>query len=303
MRVAIPPEETGRLLKLATYASVTTACVLIAVKFVAWLSTGSVSLLATLIDSSMDAAASIINLLAIRHALVPADKEHRFGHGKAESLAGLGQSMFIAGSAGFLILEAINRFVNPRDIGQIDIGIGVMIFSIIATMVLLAIQRYVIKRTGSTAIGADALHYKADLFVNGSVILALFLASIGWSGIDPVFAIGIAIYILYNAWEIGSEAVQELMDKELQEEDRQRISTIVRKHPRVCGMHDLRTRKSGTVPFIQLHLELKDDLTLVEAHEIADEVEAAIKEVFPGAEVIIHEDPAGLVEPKAEFID
>lgn len=303
MLVAAPSQETGGLLKVATYASVTTACILILIKFAAWLGTGSVSLLATLIDSSMDAAASLINLLAVRHALTPADKEHRFGHGKAESLAGLGQAMFIAGSAGFLILEAIERFMHPHDIGHIGIGIGVMVFSIIATLILLAIQRYVIRKTGSAAISADALHYRADLLVNGSVILVLILANIGWTGVDPAFAVGIAVYILYNAWQIGHEAVQSLMDKELPDEDRQRITRIVHRHPEVQGMHDLRTRKSGFIPFIQLHLELDDNLPLVEAHRIADEVEAAIKEVYTSAEVIIHQDPASIVEPKPDFGD
>ncbi len=293
--------ESVRLLKFATYASVTTAGILIAAKLAAWLSTNSVSLLATLIDSCMDAAASIINLLAIHHAMTPADREHRFGHGKAESLAGLAQSMFIAGSAGFLILEVLDRFVHSYNISHTSVGILVMVFSIFATLALLAFQRYVIRKTGSTAIHADALHYKGDLLVNGSVILALVLANRGWTGMDSMFAVGIAIYILYNAWEIGFESIQSLMDKELPDEDRQRIKTIARNFPQVKGMHDLRTRKSGIVPFIQLHLELDDNLPLMEAHRIADGVEAAIKESFSGAEVIIHEDPASLMEPKAEF--
>jgi len=293
--------ESVRLLKLATYASVTTAGVLIAAKLAAWLSTNSVSLLATLIDSSMDAVASIINLLAIHHAMTPADREHRFGHGKAESLAGLAQSMFMAGSAGFLFLEVIDRFVHSYHISHTSVGISVMVFSIFVTLALLAFQQYVIRKTGSTAIHADALHYKGDLMINGSVILALILANRGWADTDPVFAIGITAYILYSAWVIGRESIQSLMDKELSDEDRQRIKTIVHNFPQVKGMHDLRTRKSGIVPFIQLHLELDDNLPLMEAHRIADGVEAAIKESFSGAEVLIHEDPASLMEPKAEF--
>jgi len=303
MRVAEPPRESARLLRFATYASVGTAVLLIAAKLIAWFSTNSVSLLATLIDSCMDAAASIINLLAIRHALTPADREHRFGHGKVESLAGLAQSMFIVGSAGFLILEALNRLVDSSRVSHAGIGISVMVFSILATLALLAFQQHVIRKTGSTAIHADALHYKGDLFINGSVIIALVLADRGWVGIDSVFATGIAAYLLYNAWGIGNEAVQTLMDKELPEEERERITTIVLNHPQVLGMHDLRTRKSGITPFIQLHLEMDDNLALVEAHKIADQVEAAIKKSFDGAEVIIHEDPASLQEPAAEFPD
>ncbi|MDX8395343.1 MAG: cation diffusion facilitator family transporter [Mariprofundaceae bacterium] len=295
------PEESARLLTLASYASATVAIVLIFTKIGAYLYTDSVSLLATLIDSCLDAAASILNLLAIRHALTPADKEHRFGHGKAEALAGLGQATFIAGSAGFLILESISRFVHPQAPQFIGAGIAVMIFSILATLVLLSIQKHVINKTNSTAIKADSLHYKTDLYVNASVILALILAAYGWAGFDAVFAIGIAAYILYSAWEIVQQSMNELMDHELSDDERKRIRNIVIAHPKTYGLHDLRTRKSGTTYFIQLHLELDDHLQLIEAHAIADEVEAELLKAFPNAEIIIHEDPVGLTESQPDF--
>lgn len=301
MQVAAPSTETVRLLKLATYASTATAAVLILAKLIAWLLTDSVSLLATLIDSCLDAAASVINLLAVRHSLTPADREHRFGHGKAESLAGLGQATFIAGSAGFLLLEAASRLWHPKPPQVIGIGIGVMILAIVLTLVLLAVQRYVINKTGSTAIKADSLHYRTDLLVNASVVGALLLSYRGWPGFDAVFAIGIAIYILYSAWRIAQEAIHLLMDRELPDEERARIRDIVLQHPQTRGIHDLRTRRSGTTTFIQLHLELDDMLSLIQAHAIADEVEAELKGAFPGAEIIIHEDPASLMEPKPVF--
>jgi ferrous-iron efflux pump FieF len=291
----------GRLMRLATYASTAVAVTLILVKLVAWLTTDSVSLLATLIDSSLDALASLINLLAVRHALMPADKKHRFGHGKAEALAGLGQSMFIAGSAGFLVLEAFSRLIHPQPVGMIGVGIGVMVFSIVATLFLLGFQRHVIRKTGSTAIKADELHYRTDLLVNGSVIVALLLASRGWPGFDPVFALGIAAYIIYSSWQIAHEAVQHLMDEELPDEERQRIIDTVLKHPHTRGMHDLRTRRSGTTCFIQLHLELDDQLPLIKAHRISDQVESQLQKLFPDAEIIIHEDPASINEPQPEF--
>jgi len=294
-------DKNARLMKLATYASLATAVILIVAKLAAWLWTDSVSILATLIDSCLDAAASLVNLLAVRHALEPADKEHRFGHGKAESLAGLGQATFIAGSAGFLLLEAAGRLFHPQPVGVISIGIGVMIFSIAATFILLAIQRHVVRETGSTAIKADSLHYTTDVLVNGSVIVALLLAFYGWPGFDSLFAVAIGIYILYNAKEIASEAIQHLMDRELPDEDRKRIHEIVFSQKHVKGMHDLRTRRSGTTAFIQLHLELDDNLTLLHAHAISDAVEARIKKAYPDSEIIIHEDPASLMEPMAEF--
>jgi len=299
----ITPEETARLMRWATYASTLVAITLIFAKGIAWVATDSVSLLATLIDSCLDAAASIINLLAVRHALAPADKEHRFGHGKAEALAGLGQATFISGSALFLVLEALSQFWNPQPIEALGVGISVMVLSIVATMGLLIFQKHVIRKTNSTAIKADHLHYKTDLLVNTSVIVALLLAFYGWAGFDPLFAILIAAYILYSAWDIARESLDLLMDRELPDEDRQNIKTIVRAHPQALGLHDLRTRKSGTTTFIQLHLELDDNLSLREAHTIADEVETNLLAEYPGAEVIIHEDPASLQENHPEFAE
>jgi ferrous-iron efflux pump FieF len=297
------PEETARLLRLATYASISVALVLILAKLVAWGLSDSVSLLATLIDSVLDALASMINLVAVRHALTPADKEHRFGHGKAEALAGLSQSMFIAGSAGFLLLEAVRRIISPIAVEAVGLGMLVMVFSIVATLLLLAIQNHVIRKTNSTAIRADALHYRTDLLVNGSVILALWLSVRGWAGFDALFACAIAIYILYSAWEIIKVSYDHLMDRELPDEQREEIKTLVLVHKSVRGMHDLRSRHSGTVTFIQFHLELDDDLSLLEAHKISDEVEMHLLEAYPGSEIIIHIDPQSVVghEPRANF--
>lgn len=284
--------DVARLMRLATYASVTTAVILILAKVVAWFITDSVSILATLIDSSLDVLASLVNLIAVRHALQPADKEHRFGHGKAEALAGMGQAMFIAGSAGLLLLQAIGRVIHPQEgLKGMEVGVGVMVFSMIATLLLISFQKYVIKHTNSTAIKADALHYKTDLLVNGSVIVALFLTFYGWGYFDALFAIGIALFILYSAWEIIQEAINLLMDHELPDEQREQIRQVVLQHPETQGLHDLRTRRSGNVVFIQLHLELDASLTLSVAHAIADQVEKQLESLFPEAEVIIHEDP------------
>ena len=289
------PEETARLMRQATYASISVALLLIMAKLIAWGVSDSLSLLATLIDSTLDALASFVNLLAVRHALSPADREHRFGHGKAEALAGLGQAAFIAGSAAFLLLEAVRRFINPVPLESYGIGIAVMIFSIGVTLLLLAFQRHVIRKTGSVAISADSLHYRTDLLVNGSVIAALLLASFGWVGFDPLFAVGIALYILYSAWEIVKQAFDHLMDRELPDDERENIKSIARAHSKVRGMHDLRSRRSGMATFIQLHLELDDELSLLEAHKISDEVEAGLLDVYPAAEIIIHIDPISVV--------
>jgi ferrous-iron efflux pump FieF len=285
-------KRTATLLKLATTASVVTATILILAKLVAWVMTGSVSVLASLVDSLMDAVASLLNFIAVRFALQPPDKEHRFGHGKAESLAGLAQATFIGGSAVFLLLEAVDRLFHPRELEQITVGITVMGFSIVVTMALLAIQRYVIRHTKSVAIRADALHYATDLLTGVSVIAALLLAHfLGWTSADSWFAIGIAAYILYSAWQIGFDATQSLIDRELPDADREKIKALALEHEGVYGIHDLRTRQSGLVRFIQLHLELNEALPLGQTHQVADEVEMLICNAFPNSDVIIHQDP------------
>lgn len=289
--------ETAKLMRRATYAAVAVAAFLIIIKFVAWMLTGSVAMMSTLLDSFLDAAASLVNLWAVHHALQPADREHRFGHGKAEPLAGLGQAAFIAGSGLLLIVEAAQRFVKPEAVTKGEIGIAVMVVSIIATLGLVRYQKMVVAKTDSVAINADSLHYTGDLLINGSVIISLLLATVGgWDYADPLFAIGIAGFLIYNAWGILEGSLHLLMDRELPDDDRQRIITICKSHPEVRNMHDLRTRSAGLHAFIQLHLELDPALTLVQAHRISDEVEDSIRDVFPNAEVIIHQDPAGIRE-------
>ncbi len=290
-------EAGGRLMRLATYASVSVAVTLIAFKLAAYLATGSVSMLSTLVDSLLDAGASLINLFAVRHSLSPADREHRFGHGKAEPLAGLAQAAFIAGSAVFLLIEAGDRLINPVPVSNGVLGIAVMVVAIVLTLVLVQFQRSVIRRTQSVAIKADSLHYVGDVLVNLSVIAALLLdMTFGWQIADPLFAIAIAAFIIWNAWKIVKQALDQLMDRELPEDARARIYAIAMSHEEVRGVHELRTRRSGRDAFIQLHLELDGDLPLRHAHEIADQVELAIREEFPDSEVIIHQDPEGLLE-------
>ena len=281
-------------MRLATYASVGMAVALIAIKMVAFLLTDSVSLLSTLIDSLLDAAASMINLFAVRTALIPPDADHRFGHGKAEPLAAMGQSAFIAGSAMFLLVEAGNRLVNPSVIQNSGLGLVVMGISIVATIFLVTFQRHAIK--------ADSLHYLSDLFVNSAVIVSLLLwRQFGWTFVDPIFAAGIGCYILWTAWQVAHSALDLLMDRELPDAARRKIRDIALAHADVRDLHDLRTRSSGNATFIQFHLELDGDIPLMRAHAVSDEVEGAILVAFPGAQVIIHQDPAGLPENRPGF--
>lgn len=289
--------DAARLMRRATMASVAVALVLIGIKLVAWVMTGSVSMLASLVDSGLDAAASLVTLLAVRQATTPADHEHRFGHGKAEALAGLLQAAIVAGSGLFLLFESVRRIIDPVAIENGLIGIGVMVISILFTIVLVLYQRYVLTRADSLAVAGDRLHYLSDLLSNAGVIVALVLAGqFGLVEADGVIAFGVAAILLWGAWGIGSGAYDMLMDRELPDAEREQIRAIVLAEPKVKAMHDLRTRRSGLATFIQLHLELDGDMRLREAHVIADAVEIAIMQAFPGAEVIIHEDPDDIVE-------
>ncbi len=298
----IATAEAERLMKAATVASVAVAATLIAAKLVAWFATDSVSILSTLVDSLLDIIASIVNLFAVRHALTPADQEHRFGHGKAEPLAALGQSAFIAGSACLLLIEAVHRLYQPSAVSNSIVGIIVMVLSIGLTLALVTFQHHVVRRTGSFAISADSLHYRGDLLINGSVILSLVLVDrLDWGWADPVFGAAIGIYILVNAWRIARGSLDMLMDREMPDADRERIRACVLEHPEVRAMHDLRTRAAGRYQFIQLHLEMDGAISLYQAHRISEDVEARIMATFPGAEVIIHEDPEGIKERRQEF--
>ncbi|MFC3675934.1 cation diffusion facilitator family transporter [Ferrovibrio xuzhouensis] len=302
--VAADPALKARLMRRATNASVLVAVILIAAKLAAWLATGSVAMLASLVDSLLDAVASLANLLAVRHALTPADAEHRFGHGKAEALAGLGQAALIVGSALFLVVEAIDRLSDPQPVQHGIAGIAVMLLSIALTAALVLYQRHVVKQTGSLAVTADRLHYVGDLLTNAAVIVALLIgtqSNLTW--FDPACALAIAAVIVKSAFDIVRGALDHLMDRELADSDRERIRAVVLAHPDARDLHDLRTRQSGNQAFIQFHLELDPRMSLREAHRISDEIEAQILELFPGAEVIIHQDPAGIAEDRPPFAD
>jgi len=304
-RTALPlihGEAAKRLRERATNAALAVAAVLIAAKFAAWLATGSVALLSSLVDSLVDACASLLNFIAVRHAATPADREHRFGHGKAEPLAALGQSAFLIGSAMLLMAEAVRRLIQPTPVTNPGTGIAVMAFSVVVTLGLVTYQRHVVRQTGSLAIGADELHYRSDLVLNGSVILTLLLGqALRLPLLDPVFGGAIGLWIIYGAVRIARLSLTQLMDRELPDEERGRIRAIAETRPEVTAVHDLKTRVAGPTAFIQLHIEMDGGLSLLEAHRISDAVEADLRRAFPHAEIIIHEDPAGIEEPRMSF--
>ncbi len=291
------PPAAHRLRVRATYASLAVAAVLIAAKLVVWISTDSVALLSSLVDSFVDAAASLVNFFAVRQAIVPADREHRFGHGKAEPLAALGQSAFLIGSAILLMFEAVRRLVSPAPVEGAAAGIAVMVFAIAVTLGLVAYQRHVIRHTGSIAVGADELHYRSDLILNLGVIATLMLGStLHLPILDPLFGGAVGLWIIYGAVRIARLSLVQLMDREMPDTERARVRAIAESHPEVTAVHDIRTRIAGPTTFIQLHIEMDGGMNLLRAHEISDAVEAQIQAAFPQAEILIHEDPAGIEE-------
>ncbi len=284
-----------RLLKLAATASVLVAITLVVIKSLAWAKTGSVAMLGSLLDSVLDTVAAFINMYFIRTAMRPADSEHRFGHGKAEPIGGMFQAMIIGGSAMFLIAESVRRLINPEFPVNSDLGISIMLVSSVMVAGLVLVQRYVVKRTGSIVVAADALHGFGDIAINLGVILALVLsAQLNSPLIDPIIAILLAGILIRGAWSIGKSAIEQLMDTEFSAQERANIRHIARQHPRVNDIHDLRTRRAGISAFIQFHLEMDGNMNLKDAHAIADEIEQCVLVEFPNAEVLIHQDPLGI---------
>lgn len=288
-------DEYAYWVRLAAITSSSVALILVIIKFYAWLVSDSSAMLASTTDSILDLFASVMNIVILRFALAPADDEHKFGHGKAESLAGLVQAAFVLGSALLLIFNGVERVINPRAIIHSDIAMWVTVIAIVLTLALVVFQRFVIKRTGSIVINADALHYQSDLLLNLGVLAAIFLSQGLWLQADGVFTIAVALYLLFGAGQIIYQSVFQLMDHELNEDEVAQIKSIVLAHEHALGLHELRTRQSGAQRFIQFHLELEDTLSLLEAHSIGDDIEAEICQALAPCEVFIHHDPSSVV--------
>ena len=289
--------ERANLGRAAAIASSSTAMFLVALKLWAVWQTSSVALLGSLADSALDLVASLVTLLGVVIAARPADSTHRFGHGKAESLAAIFQVMLIAVSAAGIAMRSGQALIDGERIAAAEEGIAVSVIAILATFALLAFQRYVLARTRSVAIHADHVHYQSDLLLNLAVIVALVLdryAGVPWA--DPLFGLAIAAWLLWGAWRAGAEAVDHLMDREWPEEKRRRFVEVAARHPELARLHDLRTRTSGGIDFVQFHVDLPGDYTVEKAHDIIDRVEQELGLEFPEAELLIHIDPAGHVD-------
>jgi ferrous-iron efflux pump FieF len=295
----INSNQYAYLVKLAAFAATATALILVLLKLYAWFVTDASAMLASATDSILDLFASIMNVVILRFALAPADKEHKFGHGKAESLAGLVQAAFVLGSALLLVFNGVDRIINPQQVVRTEVGIGVSVIAIAMTLMLVMLQKYVISRTRSVAISADALHYQSDLLLNLGVLAALFLSQGYWLQADGVFTVAVGIFLLVGAGKIMWTSVHHLMDHELTETELSVIKKIILNHQGAHGLHELRTRQAGPDRFIQFHLELDEKLSLLEAHSIGEAIEAEIIQALAPCEVFIHHDPLSVVDLQA----
>ncbi len=283
-----------RLVRLTALLAICVAVIMVAMKGFAWFVTGSVALLGAFLDAIMDLSLSVMNFFVIRHAQTPADREHRFGHGKAEALAALAQASFLSLLAAYLIYESALALSDPEPIDESLVGIGIILVSIVLTLGLVFVQKRVAKATQSVAIEADSAHYEADLYMNLAIIVTLVLSGqFGLPHIDPLLGLVVAGLMANSARQVFISAGNQLMDRELDETQRAEIKHIILSHPLVRGLHDLRTRRAGTNIFIQCHIELDGDISLNQAHRISDSVEAQVMAAFPTAEVMIHQDPEG----------
>lgn len=292
------PEEARRHTARATTLSVAVALILVIAKLAAWIASGSIAMLASLADSGLDLAASLTTFFAVRYAASPADKEHRYGHGKAEAAASVLQALLVGVSGGYLIWEASHRLADPEPVQQGGWALAVMVLSIAMTIGLVWVQSRAIKATGSVAVEGDRAHYMADLGANVSVMAGIALAAFaGISSADPIIAIGVALWLLWSAWGVATNALDHLLDKELPDAVRDRIKAIAEADSRIRGVHLLRTRAAGPLVHIQFHADLDPHLSLLQAHEIIVEAENRLLAEFPAADILIHADPEGMAEP------
>ncbi|WP_199800077.1 cation diffusion facilitator family transporter [Aurantiacibacter arachoides] len=259
--------------------------------------TGSTAMLGSLADTSLDLVASLATLVGVWVAAMPADHDHRFGHGKAEALAAMLQVLLITLSAGAIAFRAVLRLVEGGETAAAETGIAVSLVAIVATLGLVAWQQHVVKRTGSVAIQTDSLHYTSDLALNIAVIAALVLDQYAGFGMaDPLFGIAIAAWLLWGAWRASSEALDHLMDREWAEDKRRAFVAAAAEHPELTNLHDLRTRTAGTRDFVQFHVDMPGRMTVQQAHDILERVELDLRRRFPDTDLLIHIDPEGHVD-------
>lgn len=296
-------EQINRLKKIAVTSSIIVACLLCIIKTLASLYTGSLAVLSSLIDSLSDVFASSVSFIAVKFSTKPANCNHRYGYGRAESLSALVQAAFIAGSGLFVLYDGFNRLLNPTTLQQTTFGIIVMVISLVITLILISFQKFVTKLTGSVAVSADRAHYTVDVLTNASIIISLIvvkLFNITW--FDILTAGLISVYLIYNAYKMAADAISNLTDKELSQDIRNSIINIVEQSEGIKGYHDLRSRDLGGTYLFEIHLEFDGNLNLFKVHELTENVENKIQKQYPNSQIIIHQDPFGIQETRLDDI-
>lgn len=295
-------EKNNRLKKYAAISSVSLAFLLIVLKFAAFLKTDSLAVFSSLVDSFTDLLASVISFAAIYFATKPATQSHRYGYGKSEALSALLQAVFVAASGVFVIFDGINRLIHPIEIAHTTLGIGIMVFSILATALLVSFQAFVAKKTNSLAIKADMAHYTVDFLTNSSVVFSLLIVHFfNFIYFDVLTALFISCYLLYNAYTLAKESIEQITDKELDSDIKEQIKNIVKNSKEIHGMHDFRTRSLGDVFYFEFHIELDGSMSLHRAHELTETVEQQILAVYPHSQILIHQDPVGVKENRLDY--
>lgn len=294
-------EQNNRLKKSAVIASVLLALILIAIKFAAFLKTNSLAIFSSFVDSLTDLLASLISFAAVYFSTKPASQSHRYGYGKSEALSALLQAIFVGASGLYVMFDGIKRLIHPIDITEIDSGIMIMALSILGTAILVIYQTYVANKTNSLAVKADRAHYTVDFLTNATVIISLLLVRyIHFTYFDIIAALFISAYLLYNAYTLAQEALEQITDKELSMEIREQIKDIVKSSRGIHGMHDFRSRSLGDTYYFEFHIELDGAISLQKAHELTEEVENKIYNVYPGCQILIHQDPIGVKENRLD---
>lgn len=295
-------EKNNWLKKSAAIAGIALALMLIIVKFIAFLKTDSLAIFSSFIDSLTDLLASVISFAAVYFSTKPATQSHRYGFGKSEALSALLQAIFVGASGFFVMIDGIKRLFYPIEIANINAGIAIMIFSILATGILVLYQTYVANKTKSLAIKADRAHYTVDFLTNSAVIISLILVKLfNFIYFDVLAALFISVYLLHNAYQLAQEALAQITDKELSIEIREHIKDIVKSSKGVHGMHDFRSRSLGDIYYFEFHLELDGAISLQKAHELTELVEKKIFSLYPGCQILIHQDPVGIKENRLDY--
>ena len=273
--------------------SISVSLALIIIKVVFGILTNSISILASAVDSFLDVMASSVNFYSIQKSEKPADHDHKFGHGKAEGLAGLFQTFIIGSSAIYLIYLSVSRLLEGENLVAVGWGIAVIALSMIVSFFLTRHIRRVAEETGSLVLSADSLHYKFDLYTNAGILAGLVAIKLtGLNFIDPIISIVIAIFIIWSTKDILAESIDILMDKELPPDTVREIEDLImRYNPKVKSYHKLMTRNAGSVKFVEFHVVMDHTLSFVESHEIAEQIVREIKEKIGNAEVTVHVDP------------